>query len=138
MQRTSVQLFKTCLLALVLAASAGLVSAQSGAAFSALNNLYSTPSNLYSIDQNFFKLPADRAIGSTAGIALAPSEEGFRAGVDRARVELAAIGAPDDELLAHARASLFPSGDVAAMTDGVANDREIPTWYWISTLSFPS
>lgn len=42
------------------------------AALAQVNGEHSIPSDRYSLDQNFFKMPADRAIGSTAGLTIDP------------------------------------------------------------------
>ena len=72
-----------------------------------------------------------------AGIALPPSEDGFRTAVERAGAELAAISAPDDELLAHARTSLFGSGDAAALTDGLSENFGYNQGYMLEILERP-
>jgi hypothetical protein len=72
-----------------------------------------------------------------AGVALPPSEDGFRTAVERARTELAAVHAADDELLSHARASLLPSGDATALTDGLAENFGYNQGYMLEILERP-
>lgn len=46
----------------------------SGSSVFAQSTPFSTPSTNYTLDESFFKLPADRAIGSTAGIYIHPRQ----------------------------------------------------------------
>ena len=58
------------MLVVALVLTAGPLVAQTTEAFG-------TPSDRYNLDQHFFKLPQDRPIGSTAGIAIDLERESF-------------------------------------------------------------
>jgi hypothetical protein len=72
-----------------------------------------------------------------AGIALPPTEEGFRSGVERAATELSALTLRDDELLSHTRAGLLPSGDAVALTDGLVENFGYNQGYMLEILERP-
>jgi hypothetical protein len=72
-----------------------------------------------------------------SGIALPPSREGFDRNMADAQRGLEAAAASDDEVLAYNRASLFPAGDAAGITNGLVENFGYNQGYLLEILESP-